>query len=254
MSENIFREMAIDKISKQIKSIISSVAPLLKIENGIPIIQGTCSFVKFESQKFILTAKHVLEDYDNQLYINLEYNTHKIFKPGGESFLDKENDIGIIMLDIESINRIESKYVFLELISNQDNDKNNKYSFIGFPESRGRFNKYSSDKINIEPIIYTSILVEQERLGTYDIDNSKNISIYYIKKEVVNISNNKISIGPDLYGVSGCLLIKHNDINFKIVGILTTWLTKNRDILIGPNITLVNKLLLYAINKRQQNI
>ena len=77
MSENIFREMAIDKISKQIKSIISSVAPLLKIENGIPIIQGTCSFVKFESQKFILTAKHVLEDYDNQLYINLEYNTHK---------------------------------------------------------------------------------------------------------------------------------------------------------------------------------
>lgn len=238
-------------IIDQVGDLRLSTTPLFKVESGIPIIQGTCSFIKYKSQYFILTAQHVFENLEDNLYINLEYNSKSLIKPGGQSYSDKKNDIGIIILDDETKTLLQKRYKFIDFSSHTQNDNIDlfkNYSFLGFPESKGRFNKYKG-KIKIEPFVFTTEIVNDEVLVRHNINVEDKICVYYEKNKVHNVLKDQITNGPDVYGISGCLLIHHIKDKFIIVGILTDWFIENKKILIGIRSKFIEEILSYAESK-----
>src|SRR5690554_457452 len=120
-----------------LKKIIYSTTPLFKLDDGIIKIQGTCSFIRYKGYHFILTAEHVLKDYQNNLFILKDNESGRLLRPGGKSFLDSKNDIGIILLDDKTVKLIQDYYIFLDFSYKYcEEQKNAKFSFIGFPESK----------------------------------------------------------------------------------------------------------------------
>jgi len=236
------------KIIEHIEKLRFSTCPIFRIENEIPKIQGTCSFIKYKGFHFIITAQHVLQDFENNLYIPIENNSRKLIKPSGVSFLDEINDIGIILLDELTVGYIKMTYQFIEYKDSNTNNENtnSSFSFIGFPETKGRFNKYK-DRIYIEPIIFTTKKAEKRVVEKVGIDSEDKICVKYDKNNIYNIIEGKYKTGPDLYGISGCLLIQHYDNELNIKGILTHWCQKNKTILIGTKSMYISQILSYVI-------
>lgn len=233
----------------------------LKIKNGNPHPHATGIFLMIENQHFLITAAHVVENLQTEIYIG--YGKHKVVRLGGELSINqipmnekRDNDkidVAIIKLDEESIGYVKQRYKFiniLELGINHDIQKLPLYSAIGFAASQNKFNKVKN-QLNSNPFIYTTIPADEDIYTELNCKQFLNLIVQYDKKNVINYLTNQKQTGPDPFGISGGglwyvpiqLVEKGDKVKKQLVAVLTEWPIINKKYWISTRIDVFTEII-----------
>ena len=131
------------------KTIYQSTCHFLKIDdrdNPKPYASGV--FVKIENNYFLLTAAHVIDDCEDEIYIGIKQE-EPLLKLGGEwtknipeTTREKDKiDAAVLKLDDETIKKIGDAYQFIDINSigiNHSAKKLPMYISLGFPASMSK--------------------------------------------------------------------------------------------------------------------
>jgi hypothetical protein len=238
-----------------------STCQYLKFTNGNPTPHATGVFIKIENCHFLITAAHVVEDLENEIF--LEYEKDKVVKLGGEwticpisqgsERVKDQIDVAFLKLDDESIDLVKGRYVFLpdnEIQINHQISEFPLYSAIGFPATRNKFDKYKKE-LKRNPFILITQPASNEIYNQLECKSSHNIIVHYDKQNIFDYSKNQRFNGPDAYGMSGGglwyvpqqYLKSEGKIEKRLVGILIEWPVKNRKYWIVAKIDIYTEII-----------
>lgn len=183
----------------------------LLIDNGFGYkVYGSAVFVKIKEHHFLITAAHVIDLRDD---LKIPLGPDKLLKPGGlitySNFeKSRENDpidIAFMKLDDYTIAELCNHYSFLseENILTNHKVQSSFYTFLGYPTS---FSKYSVSKKSFHSNVFFhyNYAEPQKTYKLLNRDEKRNIIIKYDRKRTVNTKKLEITMGPDLFGMSGC--------------------------------------------------
>jgi len=223
---------------------------------------GTGIFIKIDNLYLLISAAHVFDNFE-ELFIILD-NGKYIFKPGGEiiknlpkSTRDSDDlDIGILILDDESVEEIKTNFEFLNQSNIQINhqiDYSKNYLVFGYPSSWSK-KSMSRNSFHSRAFIGFTNSITVNEYKKFGRQSFLNIILNYDRESTINIKSKSISYGPSLHGISGCGLWHLNSLNPNnnpvLVGIMTDWPISNRKRIIATRIDAVTELLInrYKIN------
>jgi hypothetical protein len=231
----------------------------LKMKHGNPHPHASGVFLKVGEESFLLTAAHVIEKQEEDIFIGIE--DHLLLRLGGDLIWNKAPnsrnqdriDIAIHRLCPETIQRIGNKYKFLdssELGINHGFIQSNMYQSIGFPATMSKFNAYKQ-AIKSKPFIFNTRPADREIYKQLQCDEKLNIIVVYDKNKIVNYKTGKQQTGPDPYGISGSGLwfIPYQEksagekLEKRLVAIMTEWPIENRKCWIGTRIDVFTELI-----------
>ena len=213
---------------------------------------GSGVLIRIKDLHLLISAAHVFDDFE-QLSIPIE-NGEFMFKPGGEIItnypeLNRENDnldIGLLILDTESIKELKTTYSFLqeeEVQINHNFIENQKYIIYGFPSTWSK-KSFSKKAFHIRPFYNFTFPVNKSEYKRFNRENYLNVIVEYDRKNALNVKSKTLSYGPDLFGMSGCGLWEINNLSkINLVAIMTDWPQENRNRIIGVRIDLVTEFL-----------
>ncbi|HBV16711.1 hypothetical protein [Chryseobacterium carnipullorum] len=246
-------------VSKQIESIPiigDYTCTLIKNYNDYKV-HGTGVFVRISNLYLLISAAHVLDDFD-ELFIPLQEGK-TLIKPGGEIIINNPKslrehddlDIGIVILDDVTVEDIKQNYNFVNENDLQINHKLsylNSYIVFGYPSSWSK-KSMSRNSFHSRPFISFTKSADVKEYSKLNRNEFLNIVVEYNRQETVNFKSKKMSYGPDLFGISGCGLWYSNPEDYKInaspklVGIMTDWPISNKTKLIATRIDAVTEIL-----------
>ena len=225
-------------------------------KNLNPYVQhGTGVFVKIGANYFIFSAAHVLDDFE-ELFIPIQKGKYLI-KPGGTIFKNNpkrdrkldELDVGIIILDDQSVKDLSTDYSFVESSNLEINHTTidfMSYIVFGYPCS---WSKKSQSKNSFHSIPFYTFTkcVDLNEYKKLERNEYLNLIVEYDRKNIPNTKSKSISYGPDLFGISGCGLWYINPFdlksNIKLIGIMNEWPISNRNRLISTRIDAYTEIL-----------
>ena len=226
---------------------------LLANHKNIYKIHGTGVLVSVKNSKYLLTASHVVDKYD-KLMIPLD--SYNVMIPGGIVKFslfegNRENDsidIAMIQLDSETIKELSPYYSFLpetSILTKHNSQKSLFYTYLGYPSTFSKLS-HSKDSFHSRVFFQYNFQCDEEIYTKLNRSPKTNIIIKYDKKNSLNTQAEIISVGPDLYGMSGCGLwftdpmdIYSEIPNPKLVAIMTDWPIKNRKCVIGTKMDII---------------
>lgn len=239
--------------------IYNVTCQFLTIEQGIAHPHGSGVFIKINNFYFLLTAAHVTDNQHSNICVGID--NHNVLTLGGEwtgniadgNREDDRIDLAILKLDDVSIEKVKTRYSFLD-ISEIEVNHNFKslpfYQLLGYPITLSKYKKFKNETKSI-PFFYITMPAEKNIYKELKCDDNINFIIKYDKKNVKNYTNNRIELGPDLFGISGCGLWYipmefgngKSNIKKKLVGIITEWPINKRKYIIGTRIDLFLKAI-----------
>lgn len=246
--------------SEASKEAYKSTFHYLTLKEGNPEPHGSGVFVKVQNEKFALTAAHVIDKRENDIYVPT--GPHDLLKLGGDLVTNQVTglrsedkiDLSILKLNEETLQKLGDQYVFLEqneLGVNHEFKPMPMYQSVGFPASKSKYNRYK-DEIKSVPFIYITMPASQDIYEKLGCESYCNVIVHYDKKNVRDYLTNTISIGPDPFGISGSglwftpsqLKASGDKIDKKLVAIMTEWPTKlARKYWIGTRIDLFTEVI-----------
>ena len=231
----------------------------LTVKDGNPEPHGSGVFVKIGTERFLLTAAHVVDNFENDIYVGIK--NHTLLKLGGDltanrapgSRNDDRIDIAIMKLSQQTIEQIRDTYDFLdynEIGINHEFKPLPMYQSVGFPASRSKYNKYKNE-LKSKPFLYTTMPAQPEIYEELECEPFLNIIVHYDKNKVRDYKTGQLVTGPDAYGISGSglwhtpsqLKATGEKIEKKLVGIMTEWPIKNRKYWIGTRIDVFTEII-----------
>lgn len=248
---------------KALEDIRECTCQLFSIDDGIPIARGSGVFVKAGDIHFLLSAAHVFESYDGQLYapttlgeknytpIGGELNTNKI-----DTIREKDTtDIAILELHPDIIAPLSAYYSFLDgqyLGLNHRLVNNLYYMYFGYPASKKQTKlKLHENKVIAKANYFPTIPIDPNLYSQFGCDVHRNIVIEYNKRRVLDIEKKIQETAPDTFGMSGSGLwfippqpnIPNQSPVKYLVSILTEWPIKNRKHILSTRIDIVTETL-----------
>lgn len=220
-------------------------------------VHGTGVFIKIAHLHLLVSAAHVFDDF-HELFIPLE-SGKTLIKPGGRIIINNpqslrsqdELDIGIIILDNDTVEDIQRSYNF---VGETDLEINHKISYFynyvifGYPSSWSK-KSVSRKSFHLRPFINFTRSADIKEYSVLKRQEILNIIVEYNRQETINFKSRKFSFGPDLYGISGCGLWYLNPKEYtegmrpKLIGIMTDWPISNRKRLIATRIDTITEML-----------
>lgn len=172
---------------------------------------GTGVFIKVNDIPFIITAAHVIENYEGGLYIR---NEQGVIQISFEATIHKTNshkgkdktDFAILKLLEKTTKDLNGFYDFIEVTELGINHKlksNQIYLAYGYPSSRTKI-KYKTNLMIAEPTYFMTTHADYKIYDELGGEIDKNLIIHYDKNDLANIETRQVEIGPDVYGMSGC--------------------------------------------------
>lgn len=276
MSNNITLEIKLyrEAQAKAAEAVYQSTCHFLKIDerdNPKPYASGV--FMKIDNDYFLLTAGHVVDDCEENIYIGIKQE-EPLLRLGGEwtknipeTTREKDKiDAAVLKLDDETIKKIGGAYQFIDINSIEINHSAKElpmYISLGFPASMSKYNSYKKE-LKSTPFQYITMCAEDcvyEKLGC---KSKENLITHYDKKNVVDYKSGEKKTGPDPYGISGSGLwyvpetevLKTSGVNKKLVAIMTEWPSENRNYWIGTRIDVFTEIIRnkYNINIPKSSI
>ncbi|MBU2996388.1 hypothetical protein KO500_08075 [Cellulophaga baltica] len=249
---------------EQLITIRKHTITLIKIENNYKH-HGTGVLMVLKDKYLLVTAGHVLDDLE-KLFIPLE-NGKIMFKPGGKLITnsvieDRENDfidIGVLILDRNSVKALKTSYQFLkeeQIIINHNFLVQDDYLIFGFPSTWSK-KSYTRKSYHIRPFCNLTNPVNVSEYSKYKRKSYLNIIVNYNRKQTLNTKSKTLSFGPDLFGMSGCGLWDISNFPLvHLVAIMTDWPKENRSKIIGVRMDIVTELLRkqYHLNLPESNL
>lgn len=256
------------------RTIYPSTCHFLKIDdrdNPKPHASGV--FAKIENNYFLLTAAHVIDDCEENIYIGIKQE-EPLLRLGGEwtknipeTTREKDKiDAAVLKLDDETIKKIGGAYQFIDINSIEINHSAKEmpmYLSLGFPATMSKFNSYKNKMVS-KPFQYITMCAKEEVYAKLECDTIINIVVYYDKNNVVDYSSGEKKNGPDPFGISGSGLwyvpetevLKTSGVNKKLVAIMTEWPSENRNYWIGTRIDVFTEIIRnkYNINIPKSSI
>ncbi len=226
---------------------------LLANHKNIYKIHGTGVLVCVKNSKFLLTASHVVDKYD-KLMIPLDL--YNVMIPGGTVKFslfegNRENDsidIAMIQLDNETIKGLSPYYSFLpetSILTNHKSQESLFYTYLGYPSTYSKLS-YSKDSFHSRVFFQYNFQCKEDTYAKLNRSQKTNIIVKYDKQNSINTEAEIISVGPDLYGMSGCGLWFTDPMDIyseipkpKLVAIMTDWPIKNKKCVIGTKIDII---------------
>jgi len=258
------------------KSAYKATCHYLTLENGNPHPHGSGVFIEIDGSKFLITAAHVVDDKENDIYIGID--TNELLTLGGELIRNvapgdrsgDKIDISILKLNQETIDKIGDKYEFVkknEIGVNHEFRNLPMYTSVGFPASKSKYNSFKN-KIKSTPFIYHTMPGPPEIYNKLNCEMFSNIIVHYDKGKVRDLTTKQLSIGPDPFGISGSVLWftpftpaqvvkdKNDYIHKKLVAIMTEWPIENRKFWIGTRIDVITEIIRqkYGLSIEKSNI
>ncbi len=246
------------------KDAYKSTCHYLTLKSDNPVPHGSGVFIQVASEKFLITAAHVVDNKKNEIYVGI--GEHDIICLGGESTVnqapglrdDDRIDLSILKLNNETIVKLGDQYQFLnqnELGINHDFKLMPLYQSVGFPASKSKYNRHK-DELKSTPFLYTTMPAEQKIYNELGCKQYSNFIVQYDKKKVMNYKTNQLMTGPDPYGISGSglwfippqLIANGEKIDKKLVGIMTEWPRDNRKYWIGTRIDIFTEIIRQIYN------
>lgn len=241
---------------KRLLKIRSHTCKLVKDDNGYKI-HGTGVLLKINNLYILVSAAHVFDDFD-KLSIPLEMGK-TMFHPGGEIIssspgISREKDfidIGILILDSESVTDLNSEYSFLDekdILINQIFLEKEYYTIYGFPSSWSK-KSFTRNSFHVRPFFQFTNPVNVNEYPKFGRNDYQNIMVNYDRKQSINVKSNSLNYGPNLFGMSGCGLWYSNGDLFdegstiKLVAIMTDWPKENRQRIVGTRMDIVTEVL-----------
>jgi len=231
----------------------------LKIKDGKPHPEGSGVFLKIGNEKFLLTAAHVIENQENDIYVGID--KHNLVKLGGELTINSISgsrkkdklDLAIMKLSTETINKLGDVYEFLdesEIGINHNFKDLPMYQSVGFPATMSKYNRHK-DEIKSNPFIYTTMPAESEVYQKLNCETYCNIIVKYDKGKIINYKTKKQQTGPDPFGISGSglwyipsqLEVPGKKLDKLLVAIMTEWPVQNRRYWIGTRIDIYTEII-----------
>lgn len=230
----------------------------LKYEKGKIIAHGSGVFIQVDSQKFLISAAHVIDGYFDKIHVLI--SNKELLSLGGEITINNSGnrdndklDIAIIKLNEGTINNLGSTYHFIkkdELGINHTLVDELRYSSVGFPVTRTNYNP-TSKEFKSESFLFLTIPANQSIYHELGCRLNINTLVRYSKKKVINLYNGKRVTSPDPFGISGSGLWYIPSISEKLneeppkklVAILTEWSVENRKYWIATSIDVVTEMI-----------
>lgn len=160
-----------------------------------------------------------------------------------------ELDVGILVLDDESVIALGTDYSFLacsDLEINHSSSDSESYIVFGYPSNWSRKSQ-SRNSFHITPFFNITKSVNSNEYDKLKRNEYLNLIVEYDRQNTFNLKSKSISCGPDLFGISGCGLWYINFLDFdkepKLVGIMNTWSISNRKRLIATRIDAYTEIL-----------
>ena len=220
---------------------------------------GSGVLIKAGKLHFLITAAHVTEDLNDNIFLGIEEYT--VYRPGGvivtnspEKSRDEDRlDICILELNEESNKKLNKIYEFLDINEvgiNHVLKPYPMYELVGFPASKSKFSKYKK-KLNSVAYQYVTQPADSETYKQLKCNPAFNIIVKYDRKKVYNYATDSFQTGPELYGISGCGLwftppenvMPNHKPRKELVGIITEWPKNHRKFLIATRIDVISEIL-----------
>ena len=236
--------------------IVPSSVHFLKLDdNGNPHPYGSGVLVEIDGYHFVFTAAHVIEKDHTSIGIGLNGNIFLTL--GGvihfnqtEDRAKDKLDIGIILLNEETVGRLKILYRFIkkeELGINHVPVSNPQYIAVGYPATKSKFNQYKNSLKSV-PFNYITMPAKAEKYKPMKCDPTLQMLVHYDKNSVIDYQAGIKRPGPDSYGMSGCGFwhipisgFIQNSREKRLVSILTDW--PNKNFWIGTKIDLFTELV-----------
>ena len=244
-----------------VQTIYPSTCHFLRIDekdNPRPYASGV--FMRVDDNYFLLTAGHVVDDCEENIYIGIKQG-EPLLRLGGELVknvpeTEREKDkidAAVMKLDECTINKIGNAYQFVDFGNIEINHHSKKlpmYLSLGFPASMSKYNSYKNELVS-KPFQYITMCADDSVYEKLGCDPKVNLITHYDKKDVVDYTSGEKKNGPDPYGISGSGLwyipetevLKSLDINKKLVAIMTEWPTNDRRYWIGTKIDVFTEII-----------
>ncbi len=229
--------------------ISSSTCIILDSESNETKFVGSGVFVKVTDSYFLLTAKHVVKDYFENLSIPIS-NTKISFIRGDLIVNLKEEpgdkiDFAFWKLEASFVEDIKQKYEFIteqELGINHQSDSHPTYHAIGYPATKVKYNRIA-DEDRYQIFSYNTVLSDEELYQDFKCNTTNNLIINFDKKNSFNSYNGNKTVPVNPFGMSGGGLwhiplqpFNNGKIIKSLVGILTEWPIQNRKHMIATRI------------------
>lgn len=243
------------------KDILKCTCQFITEKNGETKAHASGVFIKIDENYFLITAAHVIENLENDIFVPLE-NTDTL-KLGGELTINALNisekrdndkiDVALLKLCEKSVQTISSHYSFLEQNEIEINHSINKlpqYISFGYPCSMTK-KKYKTNDLIAKPFNYITIPAEEIIYNELNCETFKNIVVHYEKNRVLNYTTGGYNTGPDTFGISGSglwfipsqLVESGHKVVKKLVAILTEWPIRNRKYWIATRIDVITEII-----------
>lgn len=247
-------DQTIEKYINSLPVIRNFTCTFFKNQNSY-VQHGTGVFVKIETNYFIFSAAHVLDDFE-KLFIPVQEGKYLI-KPGGTIFKNNpkgdrkfdELDVGIIILDNQSVKDLSTDYSFVDSSDLEINHTTTdfiNYIVFGYPCNWSKKSQLRSSFHSIPFYIFTKC-VDLNEYKKLERNEYLNLIVEYDRKNTPNTKSKSISFGPDLFGISGCGLWYINPFDLKseikLIGIMNEWPISNRNRLISTRIDAYTEIL-----------
>jgi hypothetical protein len=249
---------------KAAKDAYKATCHYLIIKDDKPHPYGSGVFIEIDSSKFLITAAHVVDDMEDDIYVGVD--THRLLKLGGDLTKniapghrdDDKIDISILKLNQETIDKLGDKYEFIsqsELGINHEFKRLPFYTSVGFPASKSKYNSHK-DEIISKPFIYTTMPAESPIYAALKCESFSNVIVHYDKEKVKDYTTGQFQTGPDPFGISGSGLWfttpqakgEGEHIDKKLVAIMTEWPLENRLYWIGTRIDVITEIIRQKYN------
>ncbi len=231
----------------------------MTIIGGKPQPHGSGVFISIGKDKFLLTAAHVVDNMEDDVYVGI--GLHTMIKLGGEltkniSFGNREDDkidISILKLNDETIEKIKGTYIFTgqeELGINHVIKYMPMYQSVGFPASMSKYNSFKKS-LKSRPFLYVTIPSDPKIYEELGCNTESNIVVHYNKNKVKDYSTGKFVNGPDLFGISGSGLwftpaqvkLKGVPIQKKLIAIMSDLPSQNKQYMFGTRIDVFTEII-----------
>lgn len=235
-------------------------------QSGINMVKaaGSGVLIKVDKLHFLVTAAHVAEDLNDNLFLGIEeYTTYRLggIRVTNNPLHSREKDkldVCILKLCEDTVKEVKKAYKFLdssELGINHKFMPYPMYEFVGFPATKSKFDKYRK-RLKSVPYHYITMPAEEDVYNKMGCHTGFNVVVKYDKKKVYNHSKNETQIGPELYGISGCGLwftppeniITKAEPKKELVGIMTEWPMNHRKYLIATRIDVISEIIRQRFN------
>lgn len=199
-----------------------------------PISLGSGVLLKHDSNHYIATAAHVVDNSD-VFHIGVYTREKNFFEIGTTCKCKEANDETKSTLDIaiwyiepeivEEIAPLDWWYDVNWCLKNHTESNISKYYIYGFPAKKIKINE-KTKAIEQYPFKYFT-------RGYSCSPNAKNVNynpkfnllLEFHKNKIIDIRTNKRQTAPDPYGISGCGLWYLDGLKYRLVGLMTEWKT-----------------------------